>query len=101
MNRLLRVFFDTDLRCGHLGLTKIARDNKVYFEKLSPGEFTLFINRSQTSFKLFASTNVLAYYKGTRRIDMDVIKHVPTVFNGSEINYDAALKKMLENKLLR
>lgn len=99
MNKIYRVFFDTDLRNGHLGLAKMARDAKIKLEALAPGNFVCFINRTQTSIKLFAPGNVIAYYRSTRRIDLNVIANIPTVFNGSAIAYEKALEKTLTQKL--
>lgn len=104
-NKLINVFPNTDLRCSHAGLTKLIFKHKgkvLNPELLANGEFILFINRSQSMIKMFASNNVLIHYKSPRgRIDVRTIEYLPHCFNAGELNYDAALKKVLEKHLIK
>ena len=97
--RVVRVFFDVSMSNGHLGLSKIARDHKIQIEKLPQHEFVVFVNRPKTSIKMYAPGNVIAHYRGSRRIDMRTIQHLPNVFAGGNLNYDKAIAKVLEKEL--
>lgn len=99
MNKIYRCFFDTDLRNGHDGLTSLAVRNKINLNLLDHGEFVVFINRRRNALKLFAANNVIAHYRQSHAIDLDTIRLLPTVFNGTDIKYDAALEKTLRAKL--
>jgi hypothetical protein len=101
-NQLISVFPRTDLRCGHDGLTTLARKAKRDPSTLAPGQFMVFINNSQSAFKMFAANNTLVYYRSPRgRIDINTIRHIPNCFNGNALNYNAALKKSLTELLAR
>lgn len=99
--RVVRFFPNADLRCGHEGLAKIAMDNGVNARELSPGEFLVFANGMQNKLKIYAPGNLIAYLKSpdNRRIDLDIIRYLPRFFNGTEFEYDKAVKKVLLKKL--
>lgn len=99
MNKIYRCFFDVDLRNGHHGLSILAIKNKINIKLLDNGEFVVFINRRRNALKLFAANNTIAHYKQNHIIDLNTIRLLPTVFNGTEIKYDAALEKALKAKL--
>lgn len=99
MNKIYRCFFDTDLRNGHDGLTLLAIRNKINLKMLDHGEFVVFINRRRNALKLFAANNVIAHYRQSHIIDLNTIRLLPTVFNGTEIKYDTVLEKVLKSKL--
>lgn len=96
--RIIRYFPDVHLGKGHRGLTALAALKKIKIEDLGPGEFVIFVNRSQTGLKLFAPGNCIAYLKmpGSQKIDTRIISMIPRFFNGSKINYDGALKEKIE-----
>ena len=99
MNRIIRCFLNADLRGQHLSLSSLARAHKIRTDQLEPGSFLVFVNKRRTILKLFASNNVIAYYKTNtqRPVDLRVISQIPLVFNGLTINYDKALEKMFNN----
>ena len=101
MNRVIRYFPDTDLRAGHDMLLSIAKEHKLSLKDLEPGEFVIFVNRRKDALKMFAgSTNLIAYLRlPSGRLDMRTIQMIPQFFNGGEIKYDQALKKVIERSL--
>lgn len=102
--RILQVFSNADLRNGHDGLTTIAKLQGIDVARLRRGEYVIFINSSRDKLKLFATHNVVAYYK-TRPgevLDLRTISLIPRAFNGSgRIDYDSALKEAVEQALAR
>lgn len=101
-NSIIRCYLNSDLRAGHDGLAKVALKDKIRVQELSPGEFVIFINARKDKVKVYAAQNVVAYLRSpSGRIDMNTIREIPRVFNGAAINYDAALKKILSENLLK
>ena len=99
---IISYFPDVHMGLGHQGLSDLARKHKRSVDKLEAGDFLLFMNRSQTAFKLYAAGNVIAYYKSTRgRIEPSTITMLPKYFNGTRIDYDGALKEAVEKSLRR
>lgn len=99
--RIIRYFPDSDLRCGHEGLREVAKKNGVDPWELAPGEFLVFANHLKNKMKIYAPGNVIAYLKSpdNRRIDLDVVRLIPRFFNGTQFNYDAAVKSMVLKKM--
>ena len=64
MSKIVRVYPDSDLRCGHTGLAAACKDAQ---KQLKMGNFIMFLNRSQTAFKLLAPNDVLVYYRSSAR----------------------------------
>lgn len=92
MNRLVRYVPDSDLRLGYDGLNK-----KVSMKNLRHGEFVAFVNSARNRIKLCTKGDLIAYLRMPRgqKIDPRVIKHLPEHFNGSEIEYDKAMEKVM------
>lgn len=97
--RIIRYFPDTDLRSGHDGLAKIAREKKIDVRSLGAGEYLVFTNSAKNKVKVFTGGNVIAYLKSKTKIDMRTIALIPKYFNGGEIRYDQALEKVLRKDL--
>lgn len=98
--RVVRFFPETDLRNGHEGLGQIAKKQNVKVSTLGKGEYVLFTNKRLTGCKLFAPGNIVAYLKmpDNTRIDPRTIALIPRFFDGSKINYDAALTEVLKKE---
>lgn len=100
MNNILRVFTDTDMRCQHPGLKKVAAKQRVLLDNLTAGEHVIFINTACDRMKMYSSGGVLSYIKTEGRIDMRYISAFPKAFNASgKFEYDLAVKEVLEKKL--
>lgn len=99
-NKILRVIFDSDMRCSHDGLRKIALKLKVKVDDLTKGEFIVFINTKQTMLKIFAAGNTIAFFKTPdgKRMNMNVIPLIPTYFNGEEFKYDKAVEALVKKE---
>lgn len=99
--RVIRFFRDADLRCGHDGLREMAKKEGIDPWTLEPGEFLVFANNRQNKLKIYAPGNVLCYVKSPddRRIDLNIVRLIPRFFNGTEFNYDAAVREVLKGKL--
>lgn len=101
MNKIISVFPNSDLRSSHKGLSILAvKAKRKNSNELLNGEFHLFLNRSQSMFKMLAANNVLVHYKSPRgRVDIQTIQYLPECFNGGKLDYDKALKAVLEKTL--
>lgn len=98
MNRIIRCFFETDMRMSHPGLTDIARKHKVDIDQVGDGEHLIFINSAQNKMKMLSKNNVLSYLRlpGNRRVSLEAIAEIPRVYGApGEINYERALKNTL------
>lgn len=100
MNKILRYFPDSDLRGQHLSLSIQASRAGLNVNSLGAGDFLVFVNRKRDKVKLFASGNVVAYLKmpDGKKLDPRVIQYLPRHFNGSKINYDAAMTDVLKKQ---
>jgi len=100
INRIVRVIFDADLRCSHDGLRETAKKLKVLVDDLHTGEYVVFINSKKNMLKLFAANNTIAHFKtpDQRKMNLNVIAQIPKFFNGRELKYDDALKKVIEEQ---
>lgn len=99
-NHIVRVFLDTHMGYGHKGLAALAAKQKINVGALDRGEYVIFINRAQTALNLYTGGNCIAHLKmpGTAKIDMGVIRLIPSFFTGSQINYKGALKTLIKQR---
>lgn len=100
---ILRVFLNVDMRNGHDGLSKTAKENGIKTSDIEAGSYVIFINASSNKLKMYAAGEVIAYLRlpAGRKINMDVIRELPRVFDGRRINYQEALKTAVEAALVR
>lgn len=105
-NRLVHVFYGTDMRCAHPGLIKIAAEAKVHLVNLKPGDLLCFINNKRDKIKVLAplgeedSEGVVAYYKSPHgRIDSNSVQFIPRAFDGSRLDMNSAIKSALLKRL--
>jgi hypothetical protein len=101
MSKIIQVFLNADLRCGHDGLAKLANDNNINVANLEPGQFIIFINTEMNRLKLYAANQVIAYLRLKEgKIDIRAIQLIPRAFLASgRIDYDKAIKEIIESKL--
>lgn len=98
---VVRFFPDVSMANSHQGLGNIAKEANLNVRKLRPGEYLIFMNKKQTALKMLTAGNIIAYLKmpGSTKIDPRTIALIPKFFNGTEINYSGALKKVLVRHL--
>ncbi len=98
----IKAIFDVNLGKGHQGLSEIAASLGVKTDSLDRGQFVLFLNKAQTAVKVFASNNVVAYYKNPDRKPMTMVQlaNIPRCFNGHSFEWNIKLEKQLSNKLI-
>jgi hypothetical protein len=102
--RILQCFLNADLRQGHDGLEKLARQNNIDVTRLHPGQYVVFVNSHRDKVKVYAANGVVAYYRhtGGRIYDLRVLQEIPKAFNGTAtFNMDTALKTVVEDALRR
>lgn len=93
---ILRCFVNADLRNGHMGLSQMAKQDRIQVEKLEPGQYLVFINTAKNKMKVYTANNIVAYLRLSRgRIDLSTISKIPQSFQGGDIHYDEALKTRL------
>lgn len=92
---IIRYFPEVVMSNGHNGLSKLAKDAGIDPAKLKPGEYLMFVNKSQTALKMYTPGNVVAHLKmpGTQKLNPRTITMLPRFFNGKEINYNGALRE--------
>lgn len=101
MNKILRVFLDTDMRKQHDGLFQVAADHKVNVKNLDPGEHVIFINSALNKIKIYSARGLLSYYRKDKgKIDLNLIEHIPESFNSfGVVEWKKAERTALEAKL--
>lgn len=98
-NCLLSYFPDTDLRCGHDGLSILAKKGKKPVDKLKVGQFLVFVNRAQTAVKILTIEGVLIHIRPEHGLNFEAINKLPKYFNGTRFNYTGALRETLKKRL--
>lgn len=100
MSRLSHYFPDADLRAGYDGLEVMANKAGFSLRNLPTGSFCAFVNRKKDKLKLATNADLVAYLRlsNGERIDPRVIQHLPEHFNGSKIEYNRALEKVLRKQ---
>ena len=93
MNRVVQVFFNSDLRCGLDGLTIIAKKAGVNSDDLSDGEFLVFINKKKNMMRVFHGNMFTHYRPESGRVNYGMIQHLPRSFNGTKFDFSEALKR--------
>jgi hypothetical protein len=101
MSKVIQVFMDADLRCGHDGLADIAKKEKINVTKLEHGEFVMFINVERNKLKLYTANNIVAYLRLPQgKIEMRTLGMIPAAFaQTGRISYDEHLKEVLQERL--
>lgn len=102
MAKIISYFPDTNLRSAHDGLRKIAKSAGKNIDNIEPGNFMLFVNKSQNILKAFGANNAILHVKTKTgaRFDFDAIKMLPSLFGASGgFDYGAALRESLIKKL--
>lgn len=104
--RLLRVFFDTDMRGRHEALIARAKEEKIEFSKLKPGDVLAFVNGKRDRIMALAVTDekdsfgVLGYYRSPHgRIDPFAIRYIAEAFGGGKFDMTPAIRQALEERL--
>lgn len=100
-NKILQIFFNTDLRCAHDGLAILAKKEKLNVDKLRVGQFLVFMNTKQSQLKIYAAGRTIAHFKmpNHRRMNLKVLQMIPRFFNGKELKYDEALSEIIKAEI--
>jgi hypothetical protein len=98
---IVRCFLEVSMINGHDGLSEIAAKEKIKVAELETGQYVVFVNKARDRIKVFAAEQIVAYVRLTqgRKVDLRVIREIPRVFTGAQMNYDKALDLMLSKKL--
>jgi len=99
--KLVRVFFDVDMRNQHDGLGKLAKKEGVDTRVIADDEHIVFINTKMNRLKMLSRGGVLSYWKsydGTK-VNMEAIQYIPDAFQAGKINYSKALEKLMRQKM--
>lgn len=101
MSQVLQVFLDSDLRAGHIGLSKKARQAGHSTDSLDPGQFLVFVNTKRNRMKVYAARQIIAYIQTPKgeHVDLRTIQHIPNVFRGGQVDYSKAIKEVVLSKL--
>lgn len=100
-NRIVKhgYFANSDMRCGHVGLKKIAKKRHINLDSLEPGQIVIFVNSKQNRMKMYTTGYSFVYTKmpNYQKINPGVIRLVPKFFsaNAMRFDYDGALERVL------
>jgi hypothetical protein len=102
MSKIIHIFFETSMSNGHKGLASIAAKHlaKTRFQE----GFVVFINKKWTALKAFTvdseGLGLVAHLKRPDNlpINPETIKLIPKYFNGSNFNYEGALREVILKK---
>lgn len=88
------LFFDTHMSASHKTLR--ARIKKDLLEN----ECAIFVNKKWSAVKMLTSANTILYHRrpNNERLEPETIKFLPNCVNGSNLDYDAALKSAILSK---
>lgn len=83
---VMHCFFDADLRMGHRGLSQVAKDKKIKTGEIGAGSYIVFVNAARTGAKIYATGNIIAYFKPTRgKVDAEALRRIPTAFESKHL----------------
>lgn len=99
--KILRFFSNSDLRCMQDGLTVQAKDAGFDVKNLKPGEFLVFCNSARTALKILTVANIVVSVRHpeNRKLDLNIIRLIPKYFNGTEFDYDKAMREVVLKKV--
>lgn len=102
MNRITKLFYEVDLKCGHAGLGKLAAKHGVNVGGLKPGEHVLFVNKRRDKVKVMSHGGVLSYFKSLHgRLSLaEVRSRTGQAFRSSPFNLSVGQTKELARFLL-
>lgn len=103
-NKLLHIFWETDMRCSHEGLKAVAKKKRFPLSDMKQGDCVVFVNRQLTRVKMFASgTKCMLYIaEGNKRIEPDTIRLLPGyIVGGAELDYLGALQESINQRLAK
>jgi hypothetical protein len=97
MSKVVSYVPGADLRCSHVGLTKIANRHGRDPLQLRDGQFLVFVNNARTQAKILAKDNILVHLRGEggRKLSFAALNLLPKYFGGREFNYQGALREAL------
>jgi hypothetical protein len=103
--KIIFLLVDVNMGLGHPGLIALARKNKVNPETTKDGHLLMFLNRKRDKLKMLGHQGIVLGYlrmpKG-QQIMLEAIQYLPRAFGADgAINYDQALKTVLESRLSR
>jgi len=102
MQKLVRVFFGTDMRCQHDGLALQAEEAGLDVYSLKKGCHVVFVNKALDRIKMFSPGGVLSYLRVKGKVSTESLALIPSAFSESgdiEVAYSKAVIKTLESKL--
>ncbi len=102
--RTIHLFTDVHMGMSHHALAELARrDAKIDPQTLPQGQILMFLNKRKDKLKILgAQGKVVGYLKmpDGERIDMQAVQYIPHAMGAQgEINYPAALRRTLEERL--
>lgn len=101
--KIVRVFLNTNISNGHVGLREIAQKQNVNMNILSPEECLVFINKTKDKIKFFhVNQDMISYLRlpKNRPFVMETLSFIPKVYNpNAEVMYSKAVKEVLKGAL--
>lgn len=102
MNKIVRVFLDTNMSLQHQGLVAIAMSNGVAVPGLKNGEHIVFVNKKLNKVKVYSSNGLVSYLRldDGRKLDLNIISMIPSCFDANlRIDWNKAEALSLDRKL--
>lgn len=102
--KIIQLVVDVNMGLGHPGLIALCKENfKLDVTKLRDGELLMFLNRDRSKLKILGKQGlVLGYLRmpNGRKIMLEAIQYLPATFGGAGFNYDSALERALNERLI-
>ncbi len=98
-NKFMHLFYDADLRCGHEGLSTLARKSKIRCDQLGAGEYVVFLNTREDKAKIYTGNEIVAYFRPGHKITMDHLEGIPKMFlSGAKTSFFFEMDKGIVTK---
>ena len=102
MNKIVRVFLDTNMSLQHQGLFLLAKSKNVNLNYLGKNEHVVFINKGLNKVKVYSNSRLVSYLRldDGRKLDLNIISMIPSCFGSDlRIDWDKAEAMSLDRKL--
>lgn len=103
MKRIAGAWVNVNMGKGHQSLALFARQKGKDPKRLGEDELLLFINRKNDKMKVMGHGGLVIGYLRLEsgKIDMEALQYIPTTFGANGLDYPAALRQALEQRLAR
>lgn len=100
--KIARIVLDFDMRCNFEGIRETLKKQKIDLDTISDDFVVILMNKANTAFKILVDNSYIVYFKNNgRKIPLEAIQYLPEKFGGSEMQYNNAVRKTLQDRMAR